>query len=165
MRPYVNISILRHFGRSIVQTVYGIEDGEALEHFTTLNQTVFEAVIEVALPGRYWVDFLPWLKNIPSWMPGATFQKQAAYYRKFVSAAIEEPFQFARTMRAVSEIPFIVRPTCLCLHVYQEGKSQSFASVVPRALDISNHDVTALRDAAAIAYIGLYSVYFILNIY
>lgn len=91
-----NVAILRHFGKSVLQTVYGFEDETTLDYFMAMNQGVSEATLSVGIPGTWWIDFLPWLKHVPSWMPGATFRKQAAHFRKSVIGAIEEPFQTAR---------------------------------------------------------------------
>lgn len=94
----------RRFGRSILQTVYGFEDETTLEYLVNLNQRVLEVIVEVVIPGKWWIDYFPWLKNIPAWVPGAAFQKRAAYFRKSVSAIVEEPFEKARLNKIVSVI-------------------------------------------------------------
>ena len=58
-------------------------------------------MVEVVIPGKWWIDYFPWLKDIPAWVPGAAFQKRAAYFRKLVSAAIEEPFVKAHSDKMV----------------------------------------------------------------
>ena len=30
------------------------------------------------VPGRYWVEFFPFLRFVPAWVPGAGFQKDFA---------------------------------------------------------------------------------------
>ncbi len=36
---------------------------------------------EAFVPGRYYVEFLPFLRHIPGWVPGAGFQKDFAEWR------------------------------------------------------------------------------------
>jgi len=36
----------------------------------------------VTNPGAFLVDLLPWLKYVPSWMPGAGFKRLARKYKK-----------------------------------------------------------------------------------
>ena len=33
------------------------------------------------VPGRYWVEFFPFLRFVPAWVPGAGFQKDFAKWR------------------------------------------------------------------------------------
>lgn len=125
-----------------------------LEYLIALNQRVLEALVDIIVPGVWWIDFFPWLKGIPSWVPGATFQKRAAYFRKSILNAIEVPFQTARSNKAVSET-LLSSEGCPSTRIFQENKYPSFISMVPRALDTSESDMAILKDAAAVAYIGL----------
>jgi hypothetical protein len=43
------------------------------------------------MAGRYLVDVFPSLQYLPTWFPGAGFQKEAAGYRKTVERMTEEP--------------------------------------------------------------------------
>lgn len=54
-----------------------------------------EGLAEALIPGRYWVDFIPLLKYVPSWMPGAKFQRVASRYKPFIVAMKEAPYQAA----------------------------------------------------------------------
>lgn len=71
----MTITLVRYLGKYVLQIVYGLEDEGTLDYFIKLNQSILEILLEIAMPGAYWVDFLPWLGYVPSWVPGATFQK------------------------------------------------------------------------------------------
>lgn len=62
-------------------------------------------VVEAARPGRFLVDTLPWLKYIPGWFPGASFQRIAAQGRDLMQKSRSVPFQVAK--RALVRDPYL----------------------------------------------------------
>ena len=52
-------------------------------------------IAELLIPGAFLVDFIPILKYVPEWFPGAKFQSKAAMMRKH--AAIMRNTTFAAT--------------------------------------------------------------------
>lgn len=90
------------FGKAILQAVYGFQDEATLSHFVELNEKVLEVIMEIVIPGNFWVDFLPWLRHIPSWFPGAAFHGRAAYFRKSMLSVLDEPINFLRMNTMVS---------------------------------------------------------------
>ena len=40
------------------------------------------AIVELLIPGAFFVDIIPILKYLPEWFPGAKFQSKAAMMRK-----------------------------------------------------------------------------------
>lgn len=108
----------RQFGKSILQTVYGFDDNKTLEYFIDLNERMLEMLLEIVIPGTYWVDFIPWLKHVPAWVPGAVFQKRAAQFRQCSRSAIEEPFQTALMNRTVRYY-FTIRDVFSFFHAFR----------------------------------------------
>lgn len=47
-----------------------------------------------AVPGSFLVDNIPILKYVPAWMPGASFQKFAIYYKRADYLAKRTPYDF-----------------------------------------------------------------------
>ena len=45
------------------------------------------------VPGRFWVENVPWLKYIPSWMPGAGFRRWANEHREASRRVLNNPFR------------------------------------------------------------------------
>lgn len=141
-----------------MQAIYGFEDDITLDYFVKLNEVLFDAVVDLFIPGKYWVDFLPWLKYIPSWVPGATFKKRAEQFKKASLATIEEAIQISRSNALVSApFSFTMKRSLYACPLLKDGKNvHSFNSIFPNALiDTPQHELTILRDAAANAYIGL----------
>ncbi|KAI0333733.1 cytochrome P450 [Cubamyces sp. BRFM 1775] len=64
------------FQGAILKIVYGIDVDNGDERLA-ISRAATEAVAE-ATPGRSIVDVFPILRHIPSWLPGASFQKQLA---------------------------------------------------------------------------------------
>ena len=65
---------------------------EAMEQFGVLQK-----------PGEFLVDLVPSLKYVPSWFPGAGFQRKARYYRETLQNMIDVPFNMVQRQ--------LVRPT------------------------------------------------------
>ncbi|KIP12644.1 hypothetical protein PHLGIDRAFT_61362 [Phlebiopsis gigantea 11061_1 CR5-6] len=60
----------------------------------------------LATPGRYVVDYLPFLQYVPSWIPGTGWKKDVAQYKQHVEDAVKIPFEAVRrAMASGTEIP------------------------------------------------------------
>ena len=59
----------------------------------SLAEEVIEGGSAAAIPGAFYVDFLPILAYVPSWAPGAGFQKKAAHWKKLNETMVETPFR------------------------------------------------------------------------
>ncbi|KAF9468079.1 cytochrome P450 [Collybia nuda] len=68
--------ILQHAAAAILRVVYGYDIKTSHDFYVSL---VDEAVKDLmhAVTGLFLVEFLPVLKHIPAWFPGANFKKQA----------------------------------------------------------------------------------------
>jgi hypothetical protein len=49
---------------------------------SSVRNQLFQGILAVTGSGVYLVDVLPILRYVPSWVPGAAFQKQAKVLRK-----------------------------------------------------------------------------------
>ena len=72
---------------------YGIAVQESDDPYISIAEVVMNSGSEAAIPGAFWVDFLPILKYVPSWFPGAGFQRKAAYWREAINTMAEKPFR------------------------------------------------------------------------
>ena len=75
---------------------YGIKVQESGDRYILLVKEVIDGGNEAAVPGAFWVDFFPILAYVPSWFPGAGFQKKAAHWRKLNTITIEKPFRYVQ---------------------------------------------------------------------
>ena len=72
---------------------YGISVQESDDPYISIAEVVLSGGAEPGVPGAFLVDFLPFLKHVPSWFPGAGFQKKALVrWREAMSTMANKPF-------------------------------------------------------------------------
>lgn len=76
----------------MVQTVYGKSVDDMNPGYVTIAEKAIEGVLRTHLPGKFWVDYFPIFRHLPSWVPGTHFHKVAKYYRPFVKDMRDIPF-------------------------------------------------------------------------
>ena len=62
-----------------MKIAYGIDVKEFNNLYISIAEEALSGIAEVGMVGAFWVDILPPLKYVPSWVPGAGFQKKAAH--------------------------------------------------------------------------------------
>ncbi|SJL18346.1 related to cytochrome P450 CYP2 subfamily [Armillaria ostoyae] len=86
--------IHHHAGSVIMKTVYGYDVDPKGDRFVELVDRAQESVLAVGNVGAFLVDYIPSLKYVPGWMPGAKFLRLARAWRKDVEEMAEEPFKY-----------------------------------------------------------------------
>lgn len=76
----------------ILQVVYGKKVAGLDDEYLHLVHKSLEGLSLQKVPGAFWVEYFPWLKIIPSWIPGARFKKIAEHYKPIVETMINQPF-------------------------------------------------------------------------
>ena len=76
-----------------MKIVYGIAVQESDDPYISLAEEALSGLAEAGIPGAFLVDMFPILKYVPSWFPGAGFQKKATRWRKGIIAMAENPFR------------------------------------------------------------------------
>ncbi|KAJ7159322.1 cytochrome P450 [Mycena crocata] len=109
-RPEDFVSIFKLAAtRLILEITYGLspatmEDPQMVHTLRTL-----ELVSESIQPGAYLVDFIPWLKHIPAWVPFLGIHATAAAGRAQVSLTVNGPFDYVKEqMEAGTAKPSLV---------------------------------------------------------
>ena len=72
---------------------YGIAVQDSNDPYISIAEKAFHGIVQAGIPGSFWVDLFPILKYVPSWFPGAGFQKKAAGWRKLINEMAERPFR------------------------------------------------------------------------
>jgi len=75
---------------------YGIKVQESGDRYISVADEVVNAGADASIPGAFWVDLFPILAYVPSWFPGAGFQKKAAHSRKLIANLVEKPFCYVQ---------------------------------------------------------------------
>ncbi len=104
-------------GSLILGVAYGIDVQPNNDPYIATAETALHAMSMAGNAGAYLVDYIPIrelhisslsssrsknprisiVKHIPSWLPGATFKRQAAEWKKATDAMVERPFKAVRT--------------------------------------------------------------------
>ncbi|KAK0469549.1 cytochrome P450 [Desarmillaria tabescens] len=87
--------VRHHAGSIIMKTVYGYDVEPNGDRFVHLADQALTSIRVAGAEGTFLVDYLPILKYIPDWFPGAKFKKLAQTWSKDVEDMKEEPFKYA----------------------------------------------------------------------
>jgi len=93
--------VRRATAATIMKITYGHEVGPLSDNYVKLADEAMESFSIAAEPGAFLVDFLPSLKYIPAWFPGAGFKRKAMVWRKLSQSMLNDPYQM--TKRKISE--------------------------------------------------------------
>ena len=75
-----------------MKIMYDIDIQESGDPYVTLAEEAMNGINQAAVPGAFLVDIFPILKHVPSWFPGAGFQKKAAHWREVNASVVNKPF-------------------------------------------------------------------------
>jgi len=77
-----------------MKVAYGIDVKDSDDPHITRAEHCLNGLSEAGVPGTFLVDFIPALKYIPSWFPGASFKRKALMWRRFNKEVPEVPFKY-----------------------------------------------------------------------
>ncbi|KIJ45825.1 hypothetical protein M422DRAFT_165839 [Sphaerobolus stellatus SS14] len=110
---------LRHTAGSIIlKLAYGydvVDSDKGKDPFVELAEIAISEFSTAANMGAFLVNFIPCLKYIPAWMPGAGFQRTAAAWRKNTNRMIGIPYDFTKSQVAAG----IAEPSLTSLHLHE----------------------------------------------
>ncbi|EIW59412.1 CyP450 monooxygenase [Trametes versicolor FP-101664 SS1] len=84
------------FASSVLKAVYGIEVAERGDKIVDTVETAMEGVAAGMTPGSFLVEYLPFLRYVPEWVPGAGFQKRLKRWRDASHTMVDLPFEEAK---------------------------------------------------------------------
>jgi hypothetical protein len=84
------------FAATIIKIGYGIAVQESDDPYISIAEEAVSGVTEAGLPGAFWVDWFPILRYVPSWFPGAGFQKKAARLKEAINTMADKPFRYVQ---------------------------------------------------------------------
>ncbi|KAG7439041.1 cytochrome P450 [Guyanagaster necrorhizus] len=131
--------IRHHAGSVIMKIVYGYDVDPNGDRFVELVDRAMESIRIVANVGAFFVDFIPILKYLPRWLPGAGFIRRAQAWRKDVDDMLEEPFEYTRESMAKGLVP----PSFVSENLTKMQKTE--VADTPTHLEI-------IRNTAAVAF-------------
>ncbi|KAJ7132207.1 cytochrome P450 [Mycena epipterygia] len=87
-------------GALILRISHGYEVQEGADPFVTLADIATEQFSLASSPGGFLVNLIPPLRHLPSWFPGAGFQKTAKSWKETLDQMVEQPYQFVKQQMA-----------------------------------------------------------------
>ncbi|KAH6919036.1 cytochrome P450 [Coprinopsis sp. MPI-PUGE-AT-0042] len=81
------------FALIIMRISYGSEDLEYNRHLVHQADTLVQEFMIYTQPGRLLVDILPWLRHVPSWVPGAGWKHALRNIYNLKETVSREPFK------------------------------------------------------------------------
>ncbi|KAJ7498244.1 cytochrome P450 [Mycena galericulata] len=116
---------LRHVNASLILNVtYGINVLSSNDPYIDLAEKAMHGLSVASIPGAFLVDTIPALKYVPSWIPGAGFQRKAKEWRKLAREVLEVPFIEAK--RNVAMGTSTVSFTSLSLGAFEQTGNEEY---------------------------------------
>ncbi|KAI0633029.1 O-methylsterigmatocystin oxidoreductase [Trametes polyzona] len=81
--------------KTILSSVHGIPAEEATRYYVEILTRSEAGIAEAFTQGALLVDFLPWLRHIPSWVPGTGWKRKIAVWRTEALTILDYPFEAA----------------------------------------------------------------------
>ncbi|KAI1794934.1 CyP450 monooxygenase [Ganoderma leucocontextum] len=95
------------FAGVILRAVYGIDisdadTNKATEEVVDIVGTVMDAFRTTSVPGAFLVEFVPVLRYVPAWFPGAGFQTRLVNWRAASARMVTLPYEKAKAAAAMN---------------------------------------------------------------
>jgi len=81
---------------NIIKSVYGTEIKDDNDPFYEIAEVSMLSLSIAGIFGTFYVDFIPFLKYLPRWFPGAGFLKLAKSWERYVHALRDDCFIMLR---------------------------------------------------------------------
>ncbi|KAF9008611.1 putative CyP450 monooxygenase [Hymenopellis radicata] len=114
------------FAAIIMDVTYGIKVDSVNDPYILAAQSLFDAIATAGTPGAFWVDAIPALKYVPSWFPGAGFQKKAAVWRATSDTFAQRPFD---ALKAAMATDLEHRAQSTAASMYAGGSDTTMATI------------------------------------
>ncbi|ELU38334.1 cytochrome P450 [Rhizoctonia solani AG-1 IA] len=93
-------------GSIIMRTTYGYKVLETNDPHITIADDALASLEFTGVAGNYIVDSYPFLRHLPTWLPGMNFKKQAEEWSKYPARMAQEPFDWTKQqMRTGQAVP------------------------------------------------------------
>ena len=86
---------------------YGINVRPYNDPYIIIAEEALKSISELLIAGAFLVDIIPVLKYVPSWFPGAKFQRKAAMMRTHSENIRNAPFAETKTLMVFPPLPSI----------------------------------------------------------
>ncbi|KAL7277161.1 hypothetical protein ACG7TL_009007 [Trametes sanguinea] len=81
------------FCRALLNATYGLPEKDVTHRYVELLEQSDANISEAFNPGAFFVEFMPWLRHIPSWFPGTGWQRKVKEWNAQATGVFEEPYR------------------------------------------------------------------------
>ncbi|KAI1792486.1 cytochrome P450 [Ganoderma leucocontextum] len=85
-----------NFASGILKLVYDIDVEDENDVFVKISEEALKGAVEGLVPGKFLVEFLPFLRHVPPWFPGATSQRLWAKWMAAGDRLKNVPFEHTK---------------------------------------------------------------------
>ena len=146
---------------TIIDLAYGQEIRSMDDEYMKLTLESIDGFVESKVLGKFWVDFLPFLKYLPTWFPGASSVKYGARFRPLTEEMLDRPFREIQS--GVVSGPFCYHSSApQSLPLIKNKRPSMLRDILLRLQDEPNLERRSIQEqyakqATGIAYAGKYS--------
>lgn len=108
-----------------MRITYGYKVTKANDPYITVSDEALATLASSAVAGSYLVDSYPFIRHLPTWLPGMGFKVQAQEWSKLPLRMIEEPYKWARKQIVSYHYTYPNLCSFMCL---ERGPSYPFVS-------------------------------------
>lgn len=95
--PLKLIYLLSSFSATLLKILYDIDVVNEDDHFIKKVEKAMEGASASTVPGAFMVEFLPFLRHVPAFVPGAGFQRRFAEWRAAASDLKNAPVAYVKS--------------------------------------------------------------------
>ncbi|KAH8830592.1 cytochrome P450 [Flagelloscypha sp. PMI_526] len=92
LRDHIKYSL----GASLMRDTYGYLAKESNDPYIDVADTATDQFSAATQAPGYLVDYVPFLRHIPEWFPGAHFKREATEWASTLSNMVERPFAYVK---------------------------------------------------------------------
>ncbi|CAE7069787.1 unnamed protein product [Rhizoctonia solani] len=90
----------RTVAAEILSSVYGYTVEDTRDPLVRDSATLVENFTIAAIPGNFLVNFVPWLKYVPEWFPGAQWKRNIMEWRQLKDRVVDGPYEWTKSQIA-----------------------------------------------------------------
>ena len=90
--------LIRMAGETVIRIAYGLPCLERDDPYVAVAEKAVMPMFVAAIPGNFLVDHLPWMKDIPDWLPFASFKRNAKMWREWALDMANMPYDDAKKL-------------------------------------------------------------------
>ncbi|KAI0751762.1 cytochrome P450 [Daedaleopsis nitida] len=131
------------FTNLVLKVAYGIELADDDHTYTAIGEAAIEGSIEGLVPGKFLVEFLPFLRHIPTWIPGAASQR---LFSKWIAAGDR-----------LKNVPYEhMKSSIERAEVSRSILGQLYTRFIAGRRDVDHDQEEIIKNVGAITYLGVF---------